>query len=518
MQQLSEIIKNDKSDIISSSIYKFKDLSDSKNGTNIIIELKNGSSPKLVLEELYAKTGLKQSININLNILKNKIPQKYSIIELIREYISHRRNIIKNRAISRNRFLESRLVRLESLIKAIDKIDEVILTIKKSKDSSEACQRLQKLLDINENQSKIVIEIPLRRLTKLEISELNNEKTETNKEINTNKELISNNNNIDKVILEDIKQIKKICGSPRKTQLIEESKTNIDANELINQEELYLMTTFDNKYKIVKHFNNDISDKEKNTILKIEKCLNTNKLLFLNKDGEYVSKFIHEIETTTRNSNGQNSTEIENISEYLIVDDENKYLSTLTEDGKIKRTILSDLPKSNKLLQYIKSKNKTINSIIHRNEEYLIITDKGYAIRYDSNFINPTGRLTQGVKSFSTSAGNPIRLMSVDKDDDRFLMLISSNGLGKKIALKDIQSQSNKGGKGLIVFKISDQTGHLSAATIVNEKSIVLAMTSMGATAQLNSENIVASNRNNKPKSLIDMIMGQTISRIECVL
>ena len=521
MTEIADNIKANPGGILASAISKFKDLTDQKSGTNIMIELKSGYSSEVVMQEIMQRTGFKQNVQVNMNILKNSIPLAFGLIDCIKEYIENRRGVIKRITEKKLRQVQKELSRLSALISALDKIDEIIAIIKGSNNSDIACEKIMKLLNVTEEQAKYILDIPLKRLTRLEASALKKTYEDELAKEKELKSILDNKSKIDDIILKDMDDVEKICDCKRKTNILTKIPSYIATNSKQVDEKLCMMATYDNKIKLVKKFNNDLSEKESNSISRVKQCHSSDSIVVFCSNGEYFANKIGTYEINTRNHSGNILfADANNMCDVDVLYQDEKYISTLTSDGKIKKSKLSDFPTiSKKPTIYIKLSDgcRVLNNIIHSGGDYILITKDGYVNRYSSDKINAIGRTAQGVLAIAKTAGELVGMFVV-KEEDETLVVFTENGYGKKVKLSDIPTSSSKGGKGILLSKITGETGPVAGGCLLGKEGKILVVTNMESTVSFDSKEIYTRNRQHKGDVLIDMIMGQKIARVERVI
>ena len=219
VDRIAEIVKAKKIQGISD----VTDLTDGKNGTKVVVEIKNGFNPEAVLEELYRLTPLEESFSINAVALVNGKPETLGLKEMLEVYINHRLEVVKRRStFRRNKALE-RLHLVEGLLIAILDIDEVIQLIRSSDDTSAARSNLIRVFELSEIQANYILEMPLRRLTKFSRIELESEKTELDKTIKLLQEILDDEKKLRKVVSNELEEVAKKFATPRRTVLLESS-------------------------------------------------------------------------------------------------------------------------------------------------------------------------------------------------------------------------------------------------------------------------------------------------------
>ncbi|GAA4219953.1 DNA gyrase subunit A [Streptosporangium album] len=204
-------------------ISDLKDLSDRHRGLNLVIEIKNGFIPEAVLEELYRLTPMEETFGINNVALVDGQPRTLGLRELLQVYVDHRLDVVRRRSAYRRRRREERLHLIEGLIVALLSIDEVIQVIRSSDDSSQARERLMEVFELSEIQAAYILDTPLRRLTRFDKLELEKEKETLENEIAELTAILSSEDKLRKVVSDELAQISKTFGTPRRTVLLESS-------------------------------------------------------------------------------------------------------------------------------------------------------------------------------------------------------------------------------------------------------------------------------------------------------
>lgn len=204
-------------------ISDLKDLSDRHKGLSLVIEIKNGFIPEAVLEELYRLTPMEETFGINNVALVDGEPRTLGLRELLQVYVDHRINVVRRRSLYRRRKREERLHLVEGLVVALLNIDEVIQVIRSSDNSAQARERLTEVFELSEIQANYILDTPLRRLTRYDKLELDRESQTLRDEIAELTAILSSDDKLRKVVSDELAQVSKTFGTPRRTVLLESS-------------------------------------------------------------------------------------------------------------------------------------------------------------------------------------------------------------------------------------------------------------------------------------------------------
>jgi DNA gyrase subunit A len=519
-EQIESVVISEENPILSSSIESVNNYSDKEKGLYLVIELKSNSNAKLVLAELLKskKISLRTYFSVNQNILFDRRPEQTPIITLIHTYIDHRRNIITKRCQYELSKMLERIELLEAYLLALEKIKKVIQTIEDSSNRQEAIQNVMKLLKVNERQGIAIVELQLQRLTNMERSKISEEHASLVKSIAELKEILSSQERIDQIIINELEEVKAKCGSPRLTAVVEGAPQEIQVEDITEEIDVSVMINHDMTGKIVKRFNDELTVSEKERIKSVFECKNTDYLMAFMKDGTYISNKIHSFDIHTRKTIGYNFYGADNsVISYLVVSpNDERYISILTKEGRIKKSKISEFPLlTKKSIPGIKLKegDEVVEVIVHDSEiDYTIVTTGGMVVRYPSSTVSEMSRITTGVTGCSKNAGIPIKFIPL-RETDKYLFIITQDGYGKKTSIDEFRPKLGKGGKGVSVM--NHRKSKVVGACIGDDNTEIACIGNTKNSIWFKGANFRRHLRGSRGDLLIQVIMDQEIVGME---
>lgn len=462
-----------------------------KKGLRIVIECKKDVSLDSVVQKLFAKTGLQTSVSYNQVGLVDKTPVELNLKDCIMIYVNHNLSCISKEAKFDLAKAQARLEIVDGLIRALEDIDNIISLIKKSKSSVAAKDNLVKIYKFTDNQAKAIVDMKLGRLAGLEKIELQQEKSDLDKKVIDLKALLLNKSIQIQELRNRLNEIVKKFGDKRRTEItqINASSNEKEIEAVAPEDCVVVMTKGGNikrvpskNFKVQKRFGKGVKT-QNDTLLN---CISTNTvdtLMMFSDQGKMYRLLVDSVPVGTNAAKG---TPINNLislppEEHIIAitslyrKSKAEYVVFITKNGLVKKT---------KIEEYFKTKRNGITAIkikdgdsiskvtFLNDEELILITKQGIAIRFETNTISPIGRVTSGVKGINLRNDNDevIAVLPIHNTND-YVGIFTAEGLGKKIELKEFPIQS-KGGKGIFVTKNSHEI--IGAEMINDEDNIVV--------------------------------------------
>lgn len=447
---------------------EIKEIYNKTDKKKLLIEIECKSNPEGVLKKLFNSTNLQKNYNANQFALVGKTPSLLNLKRYYDIYISHNTECISKEYIYDLKKAEARNEIVNGLLKALEDIDNIIKLIKASKSVIDAKENLINKYKFSEAQAKAIVDMKLGKIANLEKIELENEKKELEKTIENCKDILSNNDKILNILIERLESFTKKYGSKRKTELTQINISKED-KEIINvvPEDVVVMVTQSGEIKRIpkKSFRaqrrNGKGIKSINDIILTSISTNTidNVLIFTNS-GKMYKILVDNIPVGTNVSKGESIYNLINIptEEKIIAatsmnrDIDKKYAVFITKQGLFKKTLLEEYKNIKKAtgIQAIKLKdNDSIAKVFFMNEEnFMIFTKDGIAIKFDTKDIKPIGRVTSGVKAIKLNDNDYVISGFPITNEKANIAIIGINGYGKKCSLEDFNCQG-KGGKGV---------------------------------------------------------------------
>ncbi|MFA6591213.1 MAG: DNA gyrase subunit A [Patescibacteria group bacterium] len=477
-----------------------RDLRDESNkeGVRIVIELKKDSYPRKVLNQLYQMTSLQTSFHYNMLALIDGLqPRILNLKQILEEHIKHRRVVVKRRTQFELDKIKDRLHILDGLIIALENIDEVIKTIKKSADKDEARVNLMKRFKMTERQAIAILEMRLQSLANLErirIEEEHKEKTKIMEELEA---ILASDKKMMTVIKDEIVELSKKYGDKRRTKIIKSGVKEFSMEDLIPDVQTVVLMTKDGYIKRVSPdaFTQQgrggkgvigLTTKEEDSVESLFSTSTHEDMMFFTSRGRVFRLKAYDIPEASRTAKGQaivNFLELgpgEKTTAVLTGDlkkDKKKYIVMVTTKGTIKKTSIDDFENVRRSgliaiklndgdsLQWVKTSMGK--------DQIMLVTNNGMSIRFDEDDVRSMGRVAAGVRGIKLKGTDEVIGMDVISPDQlkegRLLLNIMENGYGKRTDVEEYTLQG-RGGMGIKTAQITPKTGKLVAAHLVKEK------------------------------------------------
>jgi len=496
---------------------KLPDVSDlrdesAKGKVRIIIELKKGTDPKFTLNKLYKMTNVQTSFDANLLALVEKRPRILNLKDIIAEYVKYRQLIVRRRSQFDLKKAEDRLEIVQGLLIALKEIDKIVEFIKKSENTSAAHEGLMKKFGLTDRQAKAVLEIRLQQLTHLEADKLKKEEQELKENIAELKQLLSDEKEILKVIKKEVNELKAKYGDERRTKILKQVE-EITEQDLIEKKDVIIMITslgyvkrVDLKvYREQKRGGSGITGtelKEEDFVTKMITCSTHDYLLFFTSRGRVYWLKANDVPASERQSKGKAIVNVlnikdEEISNVLALKDfEKGYLIFATKQGLVKKLPLKDVSKPRttgvRVINLpLDGSDKVINvKRVDDNQEVMLITKKGQAIRFSADEVRPMGRASYGVKGAELDKNDEVVSLEVlPKDGKTTILTLTTKGFGKRTSLEEYRKTS-RGAKGVINLAISEKTGDVVGSLSVNNNDSIIITTSKGMVIRVSMKDL----------------------------
>jgi len=492
-------------------IRSLRDESDRK-GIRIVLELFRGANAQVVLNQLYKYTPLQTTFGITFLALIDGRPQLLDLSRAISCYLNHRKEVITRKANFELTKEKKRAHILEGLRKALERLNEVIQTIKSSSTVKEAEKGLINLLKITTIQAEAILEMRLQRLTGLQREKLEEDHLESLKKIKNLEEMLGSEEKIWTNIKEELLQIKEKYGDERRTLIEErEKKLILQPKDLIKKEDNiitltskgYIKSTLLKDYKRQGRGGKGASGiiLEKGDFVENLILANTHSaLLFFTNSGKVHWAMAYDIPQGKKSSRGRavvnflSLREKEKVATVIGIDnfDEEKFLLMATKKGMVKKTPLSAYSRPQKggiIALRLKNGDELIKVIVSSGEEEILLsTKKGKAILFSEKDIRPTSRASSGVKGISLKEEDEVK-GAVIAEKDKTLFTITSKGCGKRTLLSKYR-KTRRGGKGIINMRLVSSKGEVVGIKKVGEKEEIMVITRKGKNILLRVKDI----------------------------
>ena len=527
IMKIADLAKNKVIDGISN----ITDASNRK-GINIIVELKRDANAEVVLNKLYKNTQMQTTFGIINLALVNGRPEVLNLKEIIRYYVDHQVEVVTRRTKFDLDKAEKRAHIVEGLFIALDNIDRIIKIVRASKDDNEAKEKFYQEFKLSDAQSQAILDMRIRRLTGLERERLEAEYEKLKADIKWFKEVLENNDVLMNVIKEELLEIKTKYGDLRRT-VISHDRTDIEMEDIIKREDVvitltqfgYIKRMSEGTYKPQKRGGRGVSSgnmRDEDFVKELFVTSTHDMILFFTSLGNVFKLKAYEIPEDSRTSRGTaiinllDLQEGERVTSIIPVEEYDPDMNFLmvTEKGLIKRTPFKEyknIRKSGIIAIKLNEGDKLIDVHLTKDEEdVILVTKKGLAIRFNEEQVRKSGRNSMGVKSIDL-ADDDIVVSSDLLCEDKYLLVISENGFGKLTEIAKYRPQ-NRGGKGLLTYKITKKTGDVAAAAVVEREDDVMIIADSGIIIRILTEDISIQGRNTSGVKLMNLTDAKVVA------
>ena len=510
IENIADLVKDKKI----TGISDLRDESD-REGMRIVIELKRDANPNVVLNLLYKHTKLQDTFGIIMLALVNNEPKVLNLKQILEYYVEFQKEVITRRTLFDLNKAEARAHILEGLKIALDNIDEVISIIRNSKTTEIARDTLMERFDLSEKQSQAILEMRLRRLTGLERSKIDDEYNELMKQIENLKSILESEEKLLGVIKDELIEIKTKYSDERRSK-IEKIINEIDIEDLIQEEDVvitltnsgYIKRILADTYSAQRRGGKGIqamTTKEDDFVDHLMITSTHSDVLFFTNKGRVYKLRAYEIPDAGRQAKGTNLINLiaiepdEKIQTVLTITDEKKegFLFMGTKHGIVKKTPISEfknLRKNGLIAISLKDGDELLKvKNTYGDANIMVVTQNGYAVRFNEKDVRSMGRTASGVKAINLKDDDLAVCMDIAVDGEE-LLVISENGYGKRTPISEYKLQ-NRGGVGLITYKISEKTGKLAGATICKVDDELMLINSSGVAIRINVSDISVTSR-----------------------
>ena len=461
-----------------------------KEGLRIVIELKANASSELILNYLYKNTDLQTTFHYNAVAIVNRTPKLLSLVEMLDAYIAHYKEVVIRRTKFDLNYANIKLHRVEGLVKCISILDEVIKVIRASKNKSDAKNNLVKEFDFSIDQAETIVMLQLYKLTNTDVVELEEELKKLNLTIAALNKILSEEDTLRKVMIEELKRIKKEFGYPRRTIIEEEvQEIKIDTKDMIQEEDVVVSITKDGyiKRSSFRSYNatEETSLKDNDYYLNIYKTTTLSTLIIFTSLGNYLYLPVHEIPNYSYKELGKHISNIitlevneKVVATYLVNDfKEDKYLILTTQKGMIKKINVKDL----EVKRYSKSftaikllANDSLIDVNNSEQEVILNTFNNYALKFSTEEIPVLGLKSRGVKAIKLDKDDYL-VSSNSIKDETYIVIGFNNGTLKRLKLEDIK-EAKRTNKGIKIIRTIKTNKHNTIKSLVvsNKDKITL--------------------------------------------
>jgi DNA gyrase subunit A len=496
-EKIAELVKSGRI----KDIADVQDHSSGRNGMRLVIVLKRGANPHVALNQLYKHTQLQDNFGVIMLALVDGVPRTLNLAEMIGYYVDHQIDVVTRRTRYEKRRREERLHIVDGLLIALDHLDEVIKIIRGSQDADEARTKLMTKFKLSEIQANHILDMPLRRLTRLARAELVDEKKELLARIKYLESLLKSPKKLRGVIKDELAEIKKKHGDARRTR-IKADEGEFDVEDLIAEEDVVLtisragyvkrvaIDTFRRQGRGGKGVRG-ANLKEEDVIANVFTTTTHHWLLFFTTRGKVYRVKVHEVADSSRTARGIYAANLpgvsvsadEKISAVLDLKEyeEGKFLLFATKKGMVKKTPLPeyDSPRTGLAAINLKEGDELIDvKMTTGKTDVFLVSRKGQAIRFKESLARPMGRATAGVIGMRLAADDEVISQSLSSDGEEMIS-VTEQGYGKRSPLKNYPLKG-RGGKGVIGHQLTNKTGKLAGAFVGSKDQDMFVISSVG--------------------------------------
>jgi DNA gyrase subunit A len=533
IEKIAELVREKKLEDISN----IRDESD-RDGLRVVIEMKRDAAPEIVLNNLYKLTEMQQTFGVIMLALVEGRPRVLNLKEIMEQFLKHRNEVIVRRTQFDLDAAERRAHILEGYIIALDNIDDVIETIKKSKDAETAKTNLMKKFGLSDIQSKAILDMRLQRLTGLERQKIQEEYRETLKLIERLKAILASKDLQLHIIREELIELKNKYADERRTEIIYDYR-DFTIEDMIAQEDM-VVTISHNGF--IKRFPvsgyrrqlrggkgvTGMQTRDDDFIEHVFVGSTHHYMVFFTDKGRCFRLKIYEIPEAGRAAKGRSLANIlpkekdENINAYLAVKsfDTDESIIMVTEHGTVKKTQLRDFSniRANGIIAINLAKGDRLvgTRLTDGTNDIVIGTYHGMAVRFRETDVRDMGRAAAGVRGITLGKGDRVIDMVAVKRADSNLLVVSEKGYGKRSQVNDFRL-THRGGKGVISMNVTDKTGKVIAMKEVVDADDIVVMTEGGMVIRQHVSEIRVLGRNTQGVKLIRLNEKDKITGLAAV-
>ena len=512
LEEMADLVRDKK--II--GISDLRDESD-RHGIRIVIELKKDADANVVLNQLFQHTRLQTTFGIIMLALVNNEPKVLNIKSLIYHYIEHRKDVVRKRTLFDLNKAQVRAHVLEGLIIALKNINNVIKLIKESKSVETASQSLISAFSLTKEQATAILEMRLQRLTSLEQEKINQEHKDLLKLIEELKSILSNPQKILNIIKKELAELRQKYDNGRRTQIVDSEENDLETEDLIKDEEMVITITNSGyikrlplqTYKLQHRGGKGVvgaGTKDEDIVKDLFVASTHSYILFFTNKGKVHWLKVYSLPEASRIARGKAIVNLLQMSNDEFVTafvpvrqfDDRHYLIMATKNGTAKKTELmaySNPRKTGIVAITLDGKDELINvALTDGNQQIILATKNGNAVRFEEKNVRPTGRSAQGVRGISLKGDDEVVGMEV-ASDEKTLLTITENGYGKRTQISEYRL-INRGGSGVINIQCSDRNGSVVSICSVTDNEDIIFISKNGIIIRVPSTDISIIGRN----------------------
>ncbi len=535
IEQIAELINNK----TITGISDLRDESD-KDGMRIVVELKRGEIPDVIINQLYKFSDLQVTFGCNMLALDKGLPRTMTIKQMIAAWIEHRIDVVRRRTRFELNKAEARAHILEGYLKAIDHLDEVVKLIRDSQNRDEARAQLIARFEFTERQANAILDIRLYQLTGLEHDKLSDEYQEILKKIDYYRAVLASEAMVKDIIKEELQEIQKNHKSERKTRIVA-AETEVQMEDLIANEEVIITISQDDYIKRMPMdtFREQRRGGQGITGMQLKKEEDTTKGLYVASTHDYLLIFtnlgrcywlkVWQIPETGRKSKGKPLINLledlrpeEKIATVLRVAsfEEQACILMATKHAVVKKTALEEFSNPRRkgiwALGVDEGDEVVAARLVRPEQQVMLFTYQGMAVRFDEGKVRPMGRMARGVKGATLRDENDYIVGCEVVNGDESVLVVCENGFGKRSLVEDFR-QTNRGGVGVRSIITSERNGNVVGALCVTDQDGMVMISATGQTVRISMRDLRVMGRNTQGVKLVNLKEGDYLVAMQKV-
>src|SRR5229473_990280 len=528
VKKIAEMARDKRIDGIS----EIRDESD-RHGMRILIELKRDASPESVLNSLYKYTAMQSAFNTNMLALVDQQPRILTLKAFLQHYINHREIVITRRTRFELAKAEARKHILEGLRIALDHLDAVITTIRQSQTAEAALLTLQQSFGVSEEQGKAILALTLSRLVALERNKIEEELKDVLKHIDYYHLLLSDINEVRKLIKEDLNELKEKYGDPRRTDIEETEAGEFREEDLVPNEEVvvtltekgYIKRLPSNTYRAQHRGGRGVTGmqtREDDTVRHLLVAHSHDGLLFFTDRGRVFQLKAYELPDVSRTAKGEHLINLISIEQrervtaivYVPKGVSRDFMIVATKKGEVKKTAMDEFEvvrRSGLIAMDLEEDDELIGAkLAHADDDVLMISAKGKAIRFTVAELRSASRTSGGVRGIRLAKGDRVVSLNLTPRDSE-LLAVTENGYGKCTPIDDYPTQT-RGGGGVITLRVTEKSGPVATARVIYEHDNDLMIISAGGVViRMDVDNIIRGGRATQGRRMMNLDDGDKV-------
>ncbi|MEO8954149.1 MAG: DNA gyrase subunit A [Ktedonobacteraceae bacterium] len=528
VKKIAELARDKKIEGIS----EVRDESDRK-GMRMMIELKRDANPDSVLNSLFKYTAMQSAFNSNMLALVDQQPRTLTLKAFLQHHINHREIVITRRTRFELAKAEARRHILDGLKIALDNLDAVITTIRESQSAEAALVNLRRQFNLSEEQGKAILDMRLARLAALERSKVEEELKDVLKYIDYYHMLLADIQEIRKIIVADLREIQEKYGDPRRTDIGEDEASDFRDEDLIPNEEVvvtltekgYIKRLPSNTYRAQRRGGRGITGmatREDDTVRQLLVAHNHDALLFFTDRGRVFQLKVYELPDVSRTAKGEHLINLisieqrERVTAIVCVPKgvSRDFMIVATRKGEVKKTAMEEFEavrRSGLIAMDLEDNDELIGAKLARaNDDVLMITSYGQAIRFTVAELRSASRTSGGVRGIRLAEGDALVSLNLTPKDSE-LLVVTEHGYGKRTPIDEYPRHS-RGGGGVITQRVTDKTGNVAAARVISDRDNDLMIISAdGVVIRTDVSKVRTAGRATQGVTLMNLGEGDTV-------